>query len=512
MSFLGIDGLTIPVATSSPRLSFDEIGGFSRAVSGAGVLSRQTTKRSWEIETTPMSEAMVSAIETILLAKGLLFQFRGHANASNGYAPATADDLSYNAGLADVSPYYPVSDVPFGHYHSEQSLQLDQVSANELSQNQSTVDTDTTGILAYGGGGAAISRTTAMSMDGNGSLLVECMAAGEGAQWAVTIAATTDTVASAYVWSDVDVTLETQLHNAVQNPPFRSVFIKAGKWTRIFAPALSGSSSTTAAFTIRLAAGQSVPAWFYVDHIQVERATLSPHRWVLGGTSESDDGELDLTTSGFAGWSDSYSVSMWIRPDAENAGVIFQPKGTSEDQGYIENNWTGGYEDEGVSITAYASSDDSVTSGRVHRGQWAHLVVTHAKSGDGGSELSLYLNGVLVGAASTSAIDHPFVSPADWVHAYVGSDGAGTYFDGAIAQLLLVPCVLPASVISMLHNAGEGCVFGAWPRHRVSGGILHGQTAIDAYAQLGQGAPVDFCDADGVWQAGRTLRFKLLEA
>lgn len=96
MAFLQIDGLTIPVDTKSPRKRYEEIGAFSRSVSGSGIFGIRSAKRSWDVSTTPMSRDDAEALAALLSGRGLYFSFlASNPNATNGYVPPASHGLVY---------------------------------------------------------------------------------------------------------------------------------------------------------------------------------------------------------------------------------------------------------------------------------------------------------------------------------------------------------------------------------------------------------------------------------
>lgn len=521
MSFLEIDGLTIPVATSSPRLSFDEIGGFARAVSGAGILSRQAVKRAWEIETTPMSEAMATAMESILLAKGYLWKFRGDSYASNGFVPDTITDNDYATGRVATAPQYKISEVRFNHVDDEQDLVLDVPTTNELTQNQSTFDTGVTGATAIDS--ATLSRETAFDMDGDGCLKVVTSgtvnATQGGVELAATITSSTKLAGSVYVLAETAVQIEAVLAlDAVTVS--ETITLEPYVWTRVCLGIWSAAGTAASIKILEAVADSNIT--FYVDHAQLERDRAMPTAWITGGTARSTTGRLLLASSGLASIDGPWSLAFWfLSPGKLNATAgashVYLARlvitGGTYIWVYLQEQGTLTYwvwvviGDGGLPVQQFIIGSISSSSTG-----WHHLALTAQRDDDGGTEIELYIDGASVDTETIDRAYAPFLTLSEFDNVDFGSDGASSVFSRSLSQLLIIPTILPASLVSMLYNSGDGCVFGAWPKHRVSGGILHGQAAIEAYVQLAQGSPVDFCDADGVWQAGRTVRFRLLEA
>lgn len=519
MAYLQVDGFTIPVATAYPKQSFDEIGGFARASSGAGVLSRRKVKRTWDIETTPMSEAQASAFEAILLASGLLFQFDDNAFASNGYTP-TIDNLEFLDGRVASVPMYDVNDVPFGHRFDRKSLVLDAPSSNSLTQNQSTFDTDTTGCTAIDS--AALTQDAAYGMDADGGLRVVTSASVNGTRGGVylgtTVSSTAKICVSAYVRADTAITVRVVAYNGVREI-YKSVTLEADVWTRISVAIIEGTTGTTAGiFVLEDTADSNVT--FYVDHAQVEGGIDYPTAWMTGGTSRATSGQVELADDGIASFDDVWTMAFWFRLPAsvyalasastlclwnsDNIAITAEPGNIGTTVFYWDIDVTIGN----------ATSGTFVLTDRIYvsSANWHHMALTFAHDGSGGTTATLFVDGV---EEDTGALDGSmagFFSLNNEGAIDVGSDAGSDHYASPIFQFLLVPTVLTDNLLSMVYNSGDGVIFGAWPRHKISGGILYGQESIDGYIQLGQGSPVDFCDSDGVWQPGRTIKFTIREA
>jgi hypothetical protein len=528
MSYLEIDGLTIPVATSSPRLTFDEIGGFARAVSGVGILSRQGTKRSWNIETSPMSEAMASAIETVLSAKGYLWHFSDDAYASNGYTPTTIDNLEYFAGRASAVPMRDTTDVAFGNRFANKSLSVNPTSANGLTQNQSTWDTDTTGATAFGG--ASLAQDAAYGMDGDGGLRVITAASG-GTRGGVivtgTVGSSTDVCGSAYVMSESAVSIRFGvLDSVVSSYPspiiYRSITLQPGVWTRL-SMGLRTTSGKTDCYLYFFEETVNSNITFYIDHCQAESGQLYPTAWMTGGTSRSSAGQLEISDAGLASIDDAWTMSFWTDLPTAIYGQSAADEVSLFESDNISITATGGWSSTSVSYFDVTATIGNATSGtlsltkRIYISSagapnWHHIAVTFEHDGTGGVTATLFVDAVEEDTDTLDGSMTEFFSLDDEGEIDIGSDAGSSQYACPIFQLLIIPTVATESLLQMLYNNGDGCVFGAWPKHRITGGMIHGKESIEAYVQMAQGSPFDFRDSDGVWQTGRTVRFRLLEA
>jgi hypothetical protein len=527
MSYLEIDGLTIPVATSSPRLTFDEIGGFSRSVSGVGILSRQATKRSWDIETLPMSEAMASAIEAILSSNGYLWNFNDDAYASNGYTPTTIDNLEYFAGRASAVPMRDTTDVAFGNRFANKSLSVNPTSANELTQNQSTWDTDTTGAMAFDG--ASIAQDASYGMDGDGGLRVITPASG-GVQSSVVIlgvvGASTDVCGSAYVMSESAVSIRFGVIDNVVSTPlsviYRSVTLQPGVWTRLsMGLRTTATKSTCQLCFIEETANSNIT--FYIDHCQAESGQIYPTAWMTGGTSRSSAGRLEISDAGLASIGDAWTLSFWTDLPTAIYGQSAADEVSLFESDNISITATGGWSSTSVSYFDITATIGNATSGTLSLTKriyisaagapnWHHIAVTFEHDGTGGVTATLFVDAVEEDTDTLDGSMTAFFSLDDEGEIDIGSDAGSSQYACPLFQLLIIPTVVPESMLQMLYNNGNGCVFGAWPKHRITGGMIHGKESIEAYVQLAEGSPLDFRDSAGVWQTGRTVRFRLLEA
>lgn len=525
MAYLEIDGLVAPVVEASPTLSTTEIGSFARAVSGAGILSRQGVKRAWDVATTPYSEVEARAWEAILLAKGLLWQFAGDSCGSNGYVPATITNNTYVTARATATPTYPTSDAPFGQDAGMRAVALDVAATNELTQNQSTWDTDTTGAASIDS--AVLTQLTTPSLDGDGALRVVTSASVNSTRGGVRVglsyAATTKVAGSVYVMATTAVAVTAELH-AHGEIIVETLTLVPYRWTR-FCLGAEGTSGTSAFLYVYEAVADS-GVTFYIDHLQIDRGTEVCSEWIIGGTTRATSGRLQLTDAGFNSFADQdWSMSFWI-PTLTNITAnpppsrkLFLFEAASGD--YIEatvTDITSGptTEYETLSIEASAGGETiTLTSSDLPStaDTWRHVVMTVSRDSAGDTAIALYVNGVLEDADTISRYSADFLSLVTLASIDIGSDGTTTAMWGRpIAQLMFLPCAVPTGVLASLYNSGAGCVIGDWPKHRMTGDVTGDERPIDVYVQMLDSEPVDHADANGVWQAGRKLRYRLLEA
>lgn len=104
-SFLRLNGITVPVATSSsPSVGVETIGKRRRSANGSAVASRRTTKLGpWKFGTVLKTAAEAFAFRELILGRGHVVNFNGsHPYTTKGMAPASSSGITYSA----ISPKY----------------------------------------------------------------------------------------------------------------------------------------------------------------------------------------------------------------------------------------------------------------------------------------------------------------------------------------------------------------------------------------------------------------------
>ena len=72
MTFCTIDGITLTVDSSTPKLAVEEVGQRGRAFDGTAQVGVRVVKRGWDLLLNPLNEADAIALMHLLLGKGRL--------------------------------------------------------------------------------------------------------------------------------------------------------------------------------------------------------------------------------------------------------------------------------------------------------------------------------------------------------------------------------------------------------------------------------------------------------
>ena len=510
MSYLEIDGLTIPVAAGSGKIAVEEIGSRSRSISGYAASSVRAAKRTIDFTTTPLTEADAVALLHILQARGLYFPFSGTSVSSSGFVPITATDLGYLTGeaLGDTSGagYVGVRDVPFGQHLGAGSICLDQIRTNFLSAETASFVSTTGSASAIDS--ATLARSASVSVDGSsGSLRVTTLANSNSVRGGVSLPTSAPVspgyhVGSCYLkaYSGSPV-VWVSLTNGITLSTPTEVTLSSTEWTRVSTASYLASPSTLSLQVIEKTADSAIS--FYVDQAQIE-AGYGPSKWMAGGASRAASGVLKIssgTRTPFTRWSDGqgWSMSVWIRGGSDDTDYIYYV-----DAGNNLKNLAG-------TLTWITPSGGSLTGSYAHlTGAWTHVVCVQYETSTGTTASELWVNGALA-ASSTSVAG---VAPYDLAAAsalYIGSNGSTSVFCGAISALLYVPCRLSSRWISAIYASGAGAVFGMWPKHRVTGDILGGRAAVSMLASVKSMGSAEHYASSGWANSGLTLEVELVE-
>tara|TARA_R110000803_G_C11780819_1_gene296598 strand:- start:67 stop:555 length:489 start_codon:yes stop_codon:yes gene_type:complete len=154
-----------------------------------------------------------------------------------------------------------------------------------------------------------------------------------------------------------------------------------------------------------------------------------------------DDPRVDLGSTTTIAADAAASFSVWLKPD-DLANNYFLGKDSSTD--YIAI-WD-------ASTVKYRADNATVvfSVGTFVPGDWTHF--TLVKAGGGTDEISVYLNGVLNGTASTDTE----TSNEPFDYSRIGAILAGFSFRGAMDGFLIYNKALDATEILKNYNATKG--------------------------------------------------------
>jgi hypothetical protein len=507
MAFLTIDGLTIPVEPGSDKIVIEEIGSRGRAANGGAMLGVRARKKGFEITTAPMAEADAEALAALLNAEGSYFPFDGSPNSSAGYVPPTASNLLYLSGetaydAPTTGGRRMVDDVPCGHRLGARSLVVPKPVTNLLSVDSASFDATVGTAVAVDG--AAVSRSGVRSIDpGSGRLLVAPSAVANGVRGGVVVttaagvaAGNTAHMASLYARAaEAGATVEVYLRDETNGLESEHTIVALqDRWMRIglLIPLVTGPLATQLAlYVVESVADAGLDFW--VDQLQIEAGGVAGHfvKPAYGGP----DGELalvDATRSFLSAdaWDRAWSINLWARtlPAPGATAVLLYATPLMDGASSLTLKWTAA----GAFVATLASGlSVTLSTWQFFYAPWWHMLTLVAYVNDDGSwTITLYADGIFA-ASSTLTDGQTFPGLCSLTNLHVGSQAAGVSpFPNPIDSLLFVPCRLTQRWISALYNSGAGAVFGAWPRHRVTGDVIGGRAALDMFAQVKSLEPV----------------------
>ena len=559
MSFLKIDGITIPVAASHPKTTIEEIGQRGRSLNGQALMGLRNVKRAWDVTTTPMGEADAFALVKLLIAHGAYFPLSADANASNGYVPYEATDLNYaNASMQIAVPGTPGS-----------------VTYSTAGSHDFVCPTGVTSLRvqawgAGGGGAGGSSGGSSGSGDGGGgSAYAESMVSSTpGTHYAAVVGAAGAAGGSAGSGGNGG------------NSTFSSTVVVAaggkGGWSGGGSHGHGGQASDcTGDITYNggdCGEGGHVPGGGgggaagsagdgTGDMGQTGGAGGSPDGGAGGnggngggtgqngfagnapggggggggcGSSNTTGGAgaagkiiISYTAGGAcgtlniaegatqpfnAGWDKAWSVSFWAKG---------QPGALAEETLLCGSNGSIGLKlvfPVGEPLQLKLNPGSGWTTALAFGGTWDNtawnLITIAAWLDDAGYvNMTAYTNGVVTGGVYHAlASTLPFLDFAAWTWLYVAAAGNVLPFSGSVCGLLFVPCPLTTRWLAAAYAGGRGTI-GLWPRHSMAGDILSGRAAIDAYCQVKDISPSEYADpTTGAWvNNGQVVNFQLIE-
>jgi hypothetical protein len=330
--------------------------------------------------------------------------------------------------------------------------------------------------------GASVSQNTSISIDGNASLYVECSAAVNGVRGGVylqaTAAATGRHIASVYLRGSGQVRVYIRDETVGSDGVETVVTLDSNKWVRVQAGRTTTVGNTLRIYVIEETADSG--AAFYVDKAQIEATGgngASP--WVAGGTTHALNGRLNLCSASknpFSGYSDTWSINFWVSGylfDTVTPYLLYWDASNYLQLNGVDLKWLIG-----------GKSHDSGSFFSAGNGAWRMVSLVLYRAADGTATTELWVDGVLAESnahgINASLLDLSIVTQFD-----VGSDGTSAGIARAMFDsLLVVPYRLTSTWIGRLWNSGAGAYAGAWPKHRVTGDIIGGRSAVDCVAEV----------------------------
>jgi len=177
--------------------------------------------------------------------------------------------------------------------------------------------------------------------------------------------------------------------------------------------------------------------------------TLTNNNSTAFGTGKINNGaDFEASSSNYftgsvaASLTTNFTVAFWLKLETNTSNRIYQ-SGTGAGHWDISTDASGFLRFTEDSIADYTSSSSMST------GTWYHCAVV--KSGDSGTNITFYINGVAAGTASVGSVTTPSGT------AYFGGyNGASNFLDGVLDEFGLWSRALTAGEISQLYNGGNG--------------------------------------------------------
>lgn len=276
------------------------------------------------VGTADTASAVEALARTMAWARGI----PDHALPQAGVATLTRTSVAYEplAG-AQVAAGTP----RFGYGKRGLALLLEDATTNLLTNNQSNVETDTTGFSALGSG-TAIARSLAEKYAGSASLAVT--SDGSGATKGVTVSSVVAAASTIYtaslrikapVGSKITVVLEERTAADAYIAETNQAFTINETWQKLSLTRTLGAGAGRCRILVYTTTAQAIT--FYLDVLQIEQKAFATS-WHAGGTSRNIE-RLDLPTSvGNAGAGTvhvlAYVSSVQRRQVANNFTSVFE--------------------------------------------------------------------------------------------------------------------------------------------------------------------------------------------
>lgn len=308
-----------------------------------------------------------------------------------------------------------------------QGIQVEESTINYLSENQSSIETDTTGFNAYGGGSTTLTRDITEYWTGNASLkaVTDGGAAEQGfTTTSITVVASQSQTASVWLKGTGTVYVGIQERDAADayvNQTISAVITLNSTWQRVSVTRVFGASGVKARLIVYAVGTQTIT--FYADGLQIEQNKAYATNWHLGGATRNAETLTIPTANVFnrAAW----SVEMVFRPtsnpvvtgvyrrlwrfyinESNYYNIILQPDGR------LRLHCRSG----GVDYSTYIGTETILQINTDY-----HVCATGRTDI---LKLNLFVNGAQYGTANVAYVDPVGTLPADM---YVGSIQTGTF-------------------------------------------------------------------------------------
>lgn len=490
MAFLRLNGWDIPVEADSPGLRRLGIGSKARAFSGTLLSDRRTTKRIWDMRTTPQKEIVAKSIEGILdgLGDGASFDFSDSANLTpdfftgKGVGKVSGTNGSIRFGVGADGAGVVDSNGKDESKIGTGSLSSEKAATNILLPN--TRDAEASGGHALVGG-AAVSFDTTHFIQGAQSVKAVTSGVGDGVETKVN-----DTVASSstqywgsvYVKTTVARALTVNLRDNTTTIGTANFTTVANKWNLLSVSGTTGVSATRIA--LQVLDNASGGTTYYCDawQIEVQGSLGFSTAWVDGVRAADDD--LEYPTSLIEGFSD-LTINFWAKFKAGIGSSRTVLDITKPGVGVLSITVSGSNpifwrtrDDSGGNV-------DDIQPSVTWDGDWHMVTLVIRKNPETGENIKeIYFDGVSVGNSNPSGI----FSSTGFSALQIGhSAGFGQMADlGPIDGFSILPYAAPATLVSAWHSAVAD--LSTLPRLTLDGDIIpetsitvEGEVARESY-------------------------------
>ena len=520
MTFLRLNGITIPVAAKSMQHELQDIGSRGRAFDGTYLVDRRATKRKWRGRTTPQNELAAHAIAGLIRNEGHYWKFDYLSQSAGTFDLYSSMGLAYGSTVGSLRPLKSATNsrVVYDVFNAAETkfgtgaLELSSAVTNILTDNvaNGTEAAATTGWTAVAAG--TISSSTTEALIGSRSLKIVCTASGDGANAIMTTATTTTYYLSVYVMHDRGsaATLQARLWptSGTGVTSSDSVSAASGIWYKFNGQISSG---TTTEYNLEITSQTAAVFNVYVDCALVStngRSVTTTHTppWTTGTRA---NGTLAYSAKP---WRRAYDLTAMFWARTMETDAVTKYVGALRDTATSGNEVTWSRTSGTLSLVC-PQRLTTVSMGTVSTA-WAHYAaVIRCNYEDGESyNVLTYKNGAVVTNVTTNGSNH---DPTAWTSLELGHYNSGSHWEGAIDGFALLPYAMPASMISATYTsqATDGV---EWAQHQLlmDGDITPRSTYITAVR--GNVLGINYLPAragsDGAWHTNKyVVEFELEE-
>lgn len=330
MAYLNINGIEVPIATDDgidQEYRDDNIDGeFSQG--GVYLRVRGDYKKKWSFKTTPLALTFSNPLKDMLNGGGKNWSMNNTLYSSKG-KKLTYSRASTKYDEAGVIHNSGIQCDEAGQFGTDRCIGLHRGCTNLLTDNQASVETDTTGFATYGAG-SSIARSSTYAWTSTYSLKVDTTSGGANTGATTSSVATTVNLKyTASVWVRGTGTVQIWLSeytaaDALVNTTASSTYTLSAAWQRLQVSRTFGATGAKARILVVTASSQTIT--YYCDGWQLERSYTNEGAtpWQLPSVPRANEFCYTEFENNIL---DGFTVSFWVYITAElkNYATIFYP-------------------------------------------------------------------------------------------------------------------------------------------------------------------------------------------